>query len=79
MMKPLTQLLKSIKPQEILGDVECNVTDIVFDSRRVAAMVAEGGLPLYVAQRGTQTDGHRFIPQVVEAGGRVIVCEELPE
>ena len=79
MMKPLTQLLKSIKPQEILGDVECDVTAIVFDSRQVAAIVAEGGMPLYVAQRGTQTDGHRYIPQVVEAGGRVVVCEEFPE
>ena len=77
-MKPLTDLLKSLKRHELVGSAERDVTEIVFDSRLIAACVAEGGTPLYVAQRGTQTDGHRFIPQVVEAGGRVIVCEDLP-
>ena len=77
-MKPLTDLLKSLKRHELVGSAERDVTEIVFDSRRIAACVAEGGTPLYVAQRGTQTDGHRFIPQVVEAGGRLIVCEDLP-
>jgi UDP-N-acetylmuramyl-tripeptide synthetase len=77
-MKPLTHLLKSLRRYELTGEVNLDVTDIVFDSRQIASIVANGGTPLYVAQRGTQTDGHKYIPQVVEAGGRVVVCEELP-
>ncbi len=33
---------------------------------------------MFVAVRGTVADGHRFIPQAVEAGAAVVVCEELP-
>ena len=52
-MKPLTDLLKSLKRCELTGSAEHNVTEIVFDSRLIAACVAEGGAPLYVAQRIT--------------------------
>ena len=34
---------------------------------------------LFVALRGTQADGHRFIPSAIEAGSRAIVLETLPE
>ena len=33
---------------------------------------------MYVAQRGTQTDGHLYIPQAVAAGAGAVLCEELP-
>lgn len=34
---------------------------------------------MYIAQRGTQTDGHLYIPQAIAAGARAIVCDTLPE
>ncbi len=43
------------------------------DSRQVAADFA------FVAVKGTQTDGHAYIPSVLEAGARLLVCEEMPE
>ena len=78
-MKPLTQLLKSLKRYEIVGDADVNITEVIFDSRKVTRSAKSGESPMYVAQRGTQTDGHKSIPQVIEQGGKVIVCEELPE
>jgi UDP-N-acetylmuramoyl-L-alanyl-D-glutamate--2,6-diaminopimelate ligase len=33
---------------------------------------------MFVAIRGTQVDGHRFIPGAIDDGATVIICEELP-
>jgi len=76
-MRPLTSLLKKIKNAEIIGPADRNIAEITFDSRKVG--VFEDATSLYVAQRGTQTDGHKYIPQVVEKGCKVVVCESLPE
>lgn len=54
-MKTISQLLISIKPCEVIGSTEREVSAIVFDSRKVSEK--SGGV-VYVAQRGTQTDGH---------------------
>lgn len=78
-MKPLTQLLKSLKRYELSGNADVQVTAVVFDSRAVEASGQPDAGPLYVAQRGTQTDGHQYIPQALERGAKVIVCETLPE
>ena len=78
-MKPLSTLLKALKRYEIFGKPDWNITEVCFDSRKVVAAAEQDSSSLYVAQRGTQTDGHKFIPQVVEKGCHVVVCEELPE
>lgn len=77
-MKSLTQLLKSLKRYEIAGNAEMDVTMVTFDSRAVVKAETVNAGPLYVAQRGTQTDGHKYIPQAIESGAKVIVCEEMP-
>ena len=77
-MKPLNILLKALRSYELTGDSEINVTEILFDSRAVVAK-PNGESQLYVAQRGTQTDGHKYIPAAIAQGCRVVVCEELPE
>ncbi len=69
----LSELLKNIKPTAIVGDSEQEVTGIEIDSRKVAA----GGL--FVAMKGTQVDGHRFIEKAVEQGAVAVLCEDLPE
>lgn len=48
------------------------VSAIVFDSRNV-----EAGC-LFVAIRGTASDGHLYIEQAIQKGAGSIVCEELP-
>ena len=68
----LSELLKNVKPTAIVGDAGREVTGIEIDSRKVAA----GGL--FVAMKGTQVDGHKFIPKAVEQGAVAVLCEDLP-
>lgn len=49
------------------------VSSIEFDSRAV------GARSLFVATRGTLTDGHAYIDKAVDAGATIVVCEELPQ
>ena len=34
---------------------------------------------IFVAVKGTQTDGHTYIQKAIEKGARTVVCENLPE
>ena len=77
-MKPLNILLKALRSYELTGSPELEISEILFDSRAVVAK-PKGESQLYVAQRGTQTDGHKYIPAAIAQGCRVVVCEELPE
>lgn len=69
----LASIIKDIKTKDILGNVSIDITHVSLDSRQVK----EGGL--FVAMRGTQIDGHRFIPNVITQGAVAIVCEEVGE
>ena len=66
----LTELVPLL---EVQGSMERDITGVSIDSRRV-----ESG-HVFVAVRGTQADGHRFIPKAIEQGAAAIVCEEMPE
>ena len=72
-MKTLSFLLQNIGNYELVGSAERQVEAITFDSRKV-----NDSSTLFVAQRGTHVDGHDFIGKVIEQGGRIIVCEEIP-
>ena len=72
-MKKLSQLLTAIKPLHVAGDTDVDITDVINDSR-----LAREGV-LFVAVKGVAVDSHRFIADVVAAGARAIVCEELPQ
>lgn len=69
----LVELLKRIPVLEIHGDESREVSQLVFDSRKVTDN------SLYIAMRGTVVDGHSFIASSVEKGAKAIVCEEFPE
>lgn len=69
----LSKLIKDITTEEIIGKKEIEIENIQFDSRKVTAG------SLFVATRGTQTDGHDFINCAEEQGAVCIVCEELPK
>ncbi|WP_415329460.1 UDP-N-acetylmuramoyl-L-alanyl-D-glutamate--2,6-diaminopimelate ligase [Chryseobacterium sp. MMS23-Vi53] len=69
----LIELLKRIPVLEIHGDEAREVSELVFDSRKVTEN------SLYIAMRGTVVDGHSFIASSVEKGAKAIVCEEFPE
>ena len=69
----LEELLKGINVIEIKGDSTQTVSDIHIDSRKV-----EAG-HLFIAVKGTQTDGHAYIGKAIELGASAIVCETFPE
>ena len=69
----LGELLKAIRPLQVIGEVDVEITGIHIDSRKV-----EAG-HLFMAIRGTQTDGHAYIQSALEKGARAILCEELPD
>ena len=66
-------MLRNIKNADITGNADVEITGVNIDSRRIS----EGHL--FVAMRGTQVDGHRFIPKAIEKGASAVLCEELPE
>ena len=68
----LSELLKNIKPIDIQGNSDANITGVNIDSRRI-----EKG-PLFVAIKGTQTDGHKYIPKALELGAVAVLCEDMP-
>ena len=69
----LAELLTKIAIQEKSGPQNPKVSEIVFDSRKVVENA------VYVALKGTVSDGHSFIDSAVEKGASVIICEVLPE
>ena len=69
----LSELLKLVKPIAIVGNAEAEITGVNIDSRKI-----ENG-HLFVAIKGTQTDGHRFIPKALELGAIAVLCEDMPE
>ena len=69
----LKELLKDVKALAITGSDEVEITGVNIDSRRIAPG------HLFVAIRGTQTDGHQFIARAVEAGAAAVLCETVPE
>ena len=69
----LHELLKYVTPVNMIGDAGIDITGVNIDSRKI-----EKG-HLFVAIKGTQTDGHRFIPKALELGATAVLCEDMPE
>lgn len=69
----LEELIKGLKTVSVCGQTDIEITGVNIDSRRIK----EGHL--FIAQRGTQVDGHKFIPKAIELGAKAILCEVLPE
>ncbi len=71
-MKLLKDILSYITIKQLIGNKDIVINELCFDSRKV--------IPgsLFIATRGTQTDGHKFIPMAIEKGAVAVVCEEIP-
>ncbi|MBW8244331.1 UDP-N-acetylmuramoyl-L-alanyl-D-glutamate--2,6-diaminopimelate ligase [Muricauda oceani] len=72
-MKLLKDILYGVSLSAVSGDTNVMVNQVHFDSRKVEMD------DVFVAVRGTVTDGHKFIQKAVDLGARAIVCEELPQ
>ncbi|MDR0395334.1 MAG: UDP-N-acetylmuramoyl-L-alanyl-D-glutamate--2,6-diaminopimelate ligase [Tannerella sp.] len=67
----LSELLNIAKLGEIPGENDPEITGVYADSRQV--------MPgsLFVAVKGTLTDGHHYIGKAVERGAVAVVCEHV--
>jgi len=72
-MKLLSDILYKTGLVETQGSTNVAITAMTFDSRKVEK---DG---LFVAVRGTQSDGHDFIDKAISLGAVAIVCEEFPK
>ena len=68
----LNEVLSKVKSADIIGDGNVDITGVNIDSRRI-----QPG-HLFVAVRGTQVDGHSFIPKAIEQGAVAVLCEDVP-
>ena len=68
----LEELLRDVEVTELRAPGELEISDVAYDSRRVTPGAA------FVAIRGFESDGHRYIPQAAEKGAACVICEEKP-
>ncbi len=66
----LNDLISMSPDISLEGNVDCNVTSLTMDSRKV-----EPGA-LFVALRGVTSDGHQFISQAIQKGAVAILINE---
>ena len=69
----LSDILKKVVVEASIGDLNRDITGVNMDSRQV-----EAG-DLFVAVKGTQTDGHAYICKAIELGAKaILMSDELP-
>ena len=68
----LAQLLEHIDILESTADPELEISGISYDSRKTKPG------DLFVAIKGFEADGHRFIPKAVQNGAAAVLCEDAP-
>lgn len=73
MTKLLKDILYKAGIEHVEGSTNIAIDNICFDSRDV------NEFSLFVAVRGSVTDGHQYIDVAVKSGALAIVCEEFPE
>ncbi|MDD7220438.1 MAG: UDP-N-acetylmuramoyl-L-alanyl-D-glutamate--2,6-diaminopimelate ligase [Clostridia bacterium] len=66
----LSSLLDRLEYTCLQGDMDQEIKDVVYDSRKVQ----EGSL--FICIRGAAADGHKFVPDVIRSGAAAIVAEE---
>ena len=69
----LQEIINGINIIETKGNCNLEISDIHIDSRKVEES------HLFIAVKGTQTDGHAYIGKAIEKGAKAIVCETFPE
>jgi UDP-N-acetylmuramoyl-L-alanyl-D-glutamate--2,6-diaminopimelate ligase len=72
-MQSLKDILYKVSLTSTVGNTFCEVSEIVFDSRKVSPHA------VFIAINGTLSNGHDYIDVAIEKGAIAIVCESLPE
>ncbi len=66
----LIEIIKSLNPVSVYGGTDVEITSITNNSKECT----NGSL--FVAVRGFQTDGHKYIASAVSQGAVAVICEE---
>jgi UDP-N-acetylmuramoyl-L-alanyl-D-glutamate--2,6-diaminopimelate ligase len=69
----LKQILYKVAIEAVKGSTDVAINKMDFDSRKIEAN------DVFVAIRGTISDGHDFIEKAINLGAIAIVCDTLPE
>ena len=68
----LKDILYKVTLEKVVGNTSVAIRDLQFDSRKV------GLDDVFIAVRGTLSDGHDYIKMACDKGAIAIVCEEMP-
>lgn len=71
-MIELKDILYKVPIEAVSGSTALRINEVQFDSRKIKAD------DLFVAVRGTVTDGHQYIDKAISQGAKAVICEELP-
>lgn len=69
----IDQLIRNLEVLSVTGNKSPDITAVEFDSRKVVPG------SLFVAVRGTKSDGHDFVDEAINSGATTLICEKLPE
>jgi UDP-N-acetylmuramoyl-L-alanyl-D-glutamate--2,6-diaminopimelate ligase len=69
----LKDILYKVAIEAVKGSTEIAVSKMDFDSRKIEANA------VFVAIRGTVSDGHDYIQKAIELGATAVVCDTFPE
>jgi len=72
-MKNLKDILYKTSIEAIKGTTDLSISKIEFDSRKIASG------DVFVAIKGTVSDGHQYIDKCIAQGAVAIVCEVFPD
>ena len=72
-MIALKDILYKVSINAVVGNTSVAVNKIEFDSRNI------GSDDVFVAIRGSVSDGHDFIEKAINQGANAIICEKIPE
>ena len=66
----LKQILQGIEGIKAKGNIEIDVPNITNDSRKVEKD------SMFIAVKGFETDGHKYLNDVIEKGAKVVMIQE---
>ncbi|MCF8358552.1 MAG: UDP-N-acetylmuramoyl-L-alanyl-D-glutamate--2,6-diaminopimelate ligase [Prolixibacteraceae bacterium] len=72
-MIKLSEIVEKEEVVKVIGTEDCSISGLAFDSREVEPGFA------FIAVKGTQTNGHKYIDNAINKGAIAVVCETLPK
>ena len=72
-MITLKDILYKVSLEKVVGNTAVAFRELQFDSRKV------GLDDVFIAIKGTQSDGHQFIKKAINQGALAVVCQQMPK